>query len=141
MTAPKTGVYVCHCGTNIAAMVPQSAYGSTAEQALNSAASQHGLQIVAMDRYPRNSGAVSATSQAVAGKVANPTNNIQGLFLPEGSSMLAAAANALLESSSLASAAACSGVSSRGFARGTGSVAAVVRTSPCSRCWRRPSSP
>ena len=81
--------------TNIAAMVPQSAYGSTAEQALNSAASQHGLQIVAMDRYPRNSGAVSATSQAVAGKVANPTNNIQGLFLPEGSSMLAAAANAL----------------------------------------------
>jgi branched-chain amino acid transport system substrate-binding protein len=81
--------------TNIAAMVPQSAYGSTAEQALNSAAGQHGLQIVAMDRYPRNAGAVSTTSQAVAGKVANPTNNIQGLFVPEGGSMLAAAANAL----------------------------------------------
>jgi branched-chain amino acid transport system substrate-binding protein len=82
--------------TNIAAMVPQSAYGSTAEQALNSAAaSQHGVQIVAMDRYPRNAGAVSTTSQAVAGKVANPTNNIQGLFVPEGGSMLAAAANAL----------------------------------------------
>lgn len=81
--------------TNIAAMVPQSAYGSTAEQALNSVASQNGLQIVAMDRYPRNAGAVSTTSQAVAGKVANPTNNIQGLFLPEGGSMLAAAANAL----------------------------------------------
>jgi branched-chain amino acid transport system substrate-binding protein len=81
--------------SNIAAMVPQNAYGSTAEQALNQAASQHGVQIVAMDRFPRNSGAISSTSQAVAGKVANPTNNIQGLFLPEGGSMLADAANSL----------------------------------------------
>ena len=80
---------------NIAAMVPQSAYGSAAEQALNESAGRQGVQIVSLDRYPRNATAVASTSQAVAGKVINPTNAIQGLFLPEGGEMLAGAANAL----------------------------------------------
>lgn len=80
---------------NIAAMVPQNAYGSAAEQALTASAKQYGVQVVAVDRYPRNAAAAGNLSQAVAGKVANPTNNIQGLFLPEGGEMLAAAANGL----------------------------------------------
>jgi len=80
---------------NIAAMVPQNAYGSAAEQALSEAAGRNGVQIVAMDRYPRNAGAATTISQAVAGKVSNPTNGIQGLFLPEGGEMLAAVANGL----------------------------------------------
>jgi ABC-type branched-subunit amino acid transport system substrate-binding protein len=83
---------------NIAAMVPQNAYGSAAEQALSEAAGRHGVQIVAMDRYPRNAGGATTVAQAVAGKVSNPTNNIQGLFLPEGGEMLAAAANGLANS-------------------------------------------
>ena len=83
---------------NIAAMVPQNAYGSAAEQALTEAAGRNGVQVVAMDRYPRNAGGATSVAQAVAGKVANPTNNIQGLFLPEGGEMLAAAANGLSNS-------------------------------------------
>ncbi len=80
---------------NIAAMVPQSAYGTTAEEALNEAVRSTGGQVVAIDRYARSAPGVASTSQAVAGKIANPSNNIQGLFLPEGGSMLANAANAL----------------------------------------------
>ena len=80
---------------NLAAMVPQSAYGGTAENALNQAAAANGAKIVALDRYPRSAAGVASTSKAVAGKVANSTNDIQGLFLPEGGSMLANAANGL----------------------------------------------
>ncbi|WP_108880213.1 penicillin-binding protein activator [Anderseniella sp. Alg231-50] len=80
---------------NIAAMVPQSAYGGSAENALNQAAAANGAKIVALDRYPRSATGVASTSKAVAGKIANSTNNIQGLFLPEGGSMLANAANGL----------------------------------------------
>ncbi len=80
---------------NLAAMVPQSAYGGTAENALNQAAAANGARIVALDRYPRSAAGVASTSKAVAGKIANSTNDIQGLFLPEGGSMLANAANGL----------------------------------------------
>ncbi len=80
---------------NIAAMVPQSAYGGTAEDALNKAAAANGARIVALDRYPRSAAGVASTSKAVAGKIANSTNEIQGLFLPEGGSMLANAGNGL----------------------------------------------
>jgi branched-chain amino acid transport system substrate-binding protein len=80
---------------NIAAMVPQSAYGSTAENALNQAVAAYGARVVALDRYPRSSAGVASTSQAVAGKIANSTNDIQGLFLPEGGAMLANAGNGL----------------------------------------------
>jgi len=80
---------------NIAAMVPQSAYGSTAENALNQAVAAYGARVVALDRYPRSSAGVASTSQAVAGKIANSTNDIQGLFLPEGGTMLANAGNGL----------------------------------------------
>lgn len=80
---------------NVAAMVPQSAYGSTAENALNQAAAANGAKIVALDKYPRSAAGVASTSKAVAGKIANSTNDIQGLFLPEGGSMLANAANGL----------------------------------------------
>jgi hypothetical protein len=41
---------------------------------------------------------VTSTSQAVAGKIANATNEIQALFLPEGGPMLANAGNALVDS-------------------------------------------
>ncbi len=80
---------------NIAAMVPQSAYGGIAENALNKAVAANGAKIVALDRYPRSSAGVASTSKAVAGKIANSTNEIQGLFLPEGGSMLANAGNGL----------------------------------------------
>ena len=80
---------------NIAAMVPQSAYGSTAENALNQAVAANGARVVALDRYPRSSAGVASTSRAVAGKIANSTNDIQGLFLPEGGAMLANAGNGL----------------------------------------------
>ncbi len=80
---------------NLAAMVPQSAYGSTVENALNQAVAANGAKIVAIDRYPRSAAGVASTSKAMAGKIANSTNDIQGLFLPEGGSMLANAANGL----------------------------------------------
>ena len=80
---------------NITAMVPQSAYGSVAESALNTAVANNGSQVVGLDRYTRSTAGVTSTSQIVAGKVANPSNNIQGLFLPEGGSMLASAAQGL----------------------------------------------
>lgn len=80
---------------NLAAMVPQSAYGSIAENALNQAVSENGGQVVTLDRFPRSSAGVNSVSQAVAGKIANPTNNIQGLFLPEGGTVLASAGTAL----------------------------------------------
>ncbi len=83
---------------SIAAMIPQSAYGSAIEQSLIEAAGRAGIQIVANDRFGRNATAVNSTGQAVAGKIANPTNNIQALFLPEGGEMLAAATNALANS-------------------------------------------
>ena len=83
---------------NIAAMIPQSAYGSAAEQALTKAAGSSGMQVVANDRFARNASSVTSTGQAVAGKIANPTNNIQALFLPEGGEMLAAATNSLANS-------------------------------------------
>ena len=38
---------------------------------------------------------MTSASKAMAGKIANPTNDIQGLFLPEGGSMLANASNGL----------------------------------------------
>ncbi len=80
---------------NIAAMVPQSSYGSIAENALNQAVAANGARIVALDRYPRSAAGVGSTSKAVAGKIANSTNDIQGLFLPEGGAMLANAGNSL----------------------------------------------
>lgn len=80
---------------NLAAMIPQSAYGGTVENALNQAAVANGAKIVALDRYTRSVAGVASTSKAVAGKIANSTNDIQGLFLPEGGPMLANAANGL----------------------------------------------
>lgn len=80
---------------NIAAMVPQSAYGSIAENALNQAVAANGARIVALDRFPRSAAGVASTSKAVAGKIANDSNDIQGLFLPEGGAMLANAGNGL----------------------------------------------
>jgi ABC-type branched-subunit amino acid transport system substrate-binding protein len=80
---------------NIAAMVPQSAYGSSAENALNQAVAANGARIVALDRYPRSAAGVASTSKAVAGKIANSSNEIQGLFLPEGGAMLVNAGNGL----------------------------------------------
>jgi len=80
---------------NIAAMVPQSAYGGIAENALNQAVAANGSRIVALDRYPRSAAGIASTSKAVAGKIANSTNDIHGLFLPEGGAMLANAGNGL----------------------------------------------
>jgi len=80
---------------NIAAMVPQSAYGSIAENALNQAVAANGAKIVALDRYPRSADGIAGISRLVAGKIDNSTNDIQGLFLPEGGAMLANAGNGL----------------------------------------------
>ncbi len=80
---------------NIAAMVPQSAYGSIAENALNQAVAANGAKIVALDRYPRSADGIAGISRLVAGKIDNSANDIQGLFLPEGGAMLANAGNGL----------------------------------------------
>ena len=80
---------------NIAAMIPQSSYGGIAETSLNKAVADNGARIVALDRFPRSVAGVTSASKAMAGKIANPSNEIQGLFLPEGGSMLANASNGL----------------------------------------------
>ena len=78
-----------------AALVPQNAYGTIAESALNRAAGRAGGSVVALDRFPRTGTGVQSASTAMAGKVLNQSNNIQALFLPEGGELLSAAGRAL----------------------------------------------
>ncbi len=75
--------------TRIAALVPQSNYGTLALSSLRSAATRSGAQVVAVERFD------GPTASAAAGRLAPALAQADLLFIPEGGAGLAAAISAL----------------------------------------------
>lgn len=78
----KTGI------RNIAALIPNSAYGAAVQTALTDAAKAHNVNIVLAERFSRSTGALARPAQRIAEASRDPGRGIQALFLPEGGQLL-----------------------------------------------------
>jgi branched-chain amino acid transport system substrate-binding protein len=82
-----------HDGRRIAALIPESPFGSTVERALTSSAKVYGASVVAIERYAPNSQALADAARNVAGAVRE--NAVQALMIPDGGEALRQAGAAL----------------------------------------------
>lgn len=73
---------------NIAALIPNSNYGTAVQSALDEAAKAHSVNIVLVERYSRSPGALARPAQRIAQAINDQSRGIQALFLPEGGQLL-----------------------------------------------------
>lgn len=73
---------------NIAALIPQSQYGRTVEQALTDAARSEGGRVVAVEQFERTQASVADPASRIASVVADPGRDVQALMIAEGGSLL-----------------------------------------------------
>lgn len=78
---------------SMAALIPDTTYGSVAQARLQQVAARHGIRLVAVERYPAGqpTGAVQRLAQVVGG----PAPQADALFVPDGGDGLPAVAQAL----------------------------------------------
>ncbi len=79
---------------NIAALIPQSDYGTIVGRALRTAAKRHGASIVAEERYVRTTTGISAPAARMARKLGG-ASKIDALFFPEGPKLVRTAGDIL----------------------------------------------
>lgn len=82
-----------HDGRRIAALVPESPFGSTVERALTSSAKVYGASVVAIERYAPTSQALADAARNIAGAVREDA--VQALMIPDGGEALRQAGAAL----------------------------------------------
>ena len=80
---------------NIAAMLPQSAYGNVITRAFYAAAKRHHAAIVAEERYVRTKSGIRASAARMAQRLAAPASKADALFFPESPKLLKAAGAAM----------------------------------------------
>ncbi|MGD9737824.1 MAG: penicillin-binding protein activator [Bauldia sp.] len=68
--------------TSVAALLPESAYGTVAEAALREVAAGAGVRIVAVERYALDRVAMQAAAERVAALV--EAGQVDGVFMPDG---------------------------------------------------------
>jgi ABC-type branched-subunit amino acid transport system substrate-binding protein len=78
---------------SIAALIPDTTYGRVAEERLQQAAAQHGMRIVAAERYA--AGQPQGAVQRLARVIGGPAPQADALFLPDNADGLPAVAHAL----------------------------------------------
>ncbi len=83
---------------NIAALIPQSAYGNIAVRALYEAAKRHKASIVAEERYVATPSGIAAPAARMARKLASPSSKADALFFPEAPRLVKAAGAAMTQS-------------------------------------------
>jgi len=76
---------------NIAALIPQTAYGSIAARALYQAAKRYKASIIAEERYVATPSGITAPASRLAKKLASPTSKADALFFPGAPKMVKAA--------------------------------------------------
>jgi branched-chain amino acid transport system substrate-binding protein len=76
---------------SFAAMMPDNAYGSVVEGAFKSAVSRKGARIVALERYPLDSGKMQEPAQ----RVAQAARGADAIFIPDGADAVPAVVSAL----------------------------------------------
>jgi ABC-type branched-subunit amino acid transport system substrate-binding protein len=80
-------------GRRIAALLPESPFGTTVERALTSSAKVYGAGVVAIERYAPNSEALADAALKVAGAVREDA--VQAVMIPDGGEALRQAGAAL----------------------------------------------
>ncbi len=83
---------------NMAAMIPQSQYGSIVERAFKASAARHGVSVATIERYSRNGNNLPAAARRLTARVNSPSAPVQAVFIPEGGRMLRAISTALARS-------------------------------------------
>ncbi|HEX2509714.1 MAG TPA: penicillin-binding protein activator [Microvirga sp.] len=78
---------------SVAALIPETGYGSVVEAQFTEAAAQRGLRVVAIERYP--AGQPQAAVQRLAPVIAGPAPRADALFVPENADGLPAVSQAL----------------------------------------------
>lgn len=78
---------------SIAALIPETTYGSVVDAAFREAAARHGLRVVAIERYA--SGAAATAVRRLAGVIAGPGPQADVLFIPDNGDGLPTVSQAL----------------------------------------------
>ena len=88
------GYAVTNSKRSFAAMLPDNAYGSVVEAAFKQIVPRHGGRIVALERYPLDTGKL----QGAARTIAQAAGRVDAIFIPDGSDAVPAVAQALTAS-------------------------------------------
>ncbi len=78
---------------SVAALIPETGYGSVVEAQFTEAAAQRGLRVAAIERYP--AGQPQTAVQRLAPVIAGPAPQADALFIPENADGLPAVSQAL----------------------------------------------
>jgi ABC-type branched-subunit amino acid transport system substrate-binding protein len=78
---------------SIAALIPETTYGSVVDAAFREAAARHGLRVVAIERYA--SGGAATAVRRLAGVIGGPGPQADVLFIPDNGDGLPAVSQAL----------------------------------------------
>jgi len=81
----------------VAALIPNSQYGSVIERALKTSATATGVTIVATERFSRNGQNLSAVAARINRAVNSPSNPARAVFIPEGGQILRAIGTSLTQ--------------------------------------------
>ena len=89
--------YVSRSGIKrVAAMIPNSRYGSVIERAIRKSATIYGVSLAGTERYSRNGQGLSGVARRVVSRI-TAANPVQGIFIPEGGQNLRAIGTAMAQ--------------------------------------------